>query len=511
MQQIKEKPANRIVVSGKSALFGTYKRIFANPIRRDRYFLKGDKWVSVDSPLEDRFFHDHLAGNIILGYGFRESASGIVCFDIDNHGRDQYTTDTELHALTETIERYTGKLPIIEQSIRNGGYHVFIPLMNGLYAEYGEKIRRFSKHILSLSGVDCEVFGAGAKTGNLRAPFSRDYNLINPYSGEPTGATGYEAIELLTAFIREGIYIQNHRIDLDVIPSQVHQSAPKEHREINDKAAHQVYSIMEKGLQGPGQRIKTLRAIFWYLVTYHGNTTDRAIRELEYWIQTKHNGQSRDINADPSAGIQESIEFIHSLAGKHTKYKGSAFYFQNSTGIELSPSARLLASHLLDLVHYCAVSDKYPSATGFKRNGQYHVSIPYTNTVRDQMDGFKDPYTGKSKRHKAELELERLGLLFKDRQTKVFLPQTKPSPPTFFAVNVQALYGFRTGRDAWIKYQDKMNNDRAFRWLLQASEKYKQKEIADIIGARQQYISRWKKSGKVPKKYHHMLYVLRQV
>ena len=230
MQHTKQKPANKRAISGKSVLFGTYKRIFANPIRRDRYFLKGNKWVSIADPLHDRYFHQHLAGKITLGFSFRETASSIVCFDIDNHGRDQHTTDAELHALTETIERYTGKFPIIEQSIRNGGYHVFIPLMNGLYAEYGEKIKRFSKHILSLSGIDCEVFGAGAKTGNLRAPFSKDYTLVNPYSGEPTGATGYEAIELMTVFIREGIYIQNHRIDLDVIPDQVHQSAHKQHR-----------------------------------------------------------------------------------------------------------------------------------------------------------------------------------------------------------------------------------------------------------------------------------------
>ena len=503
MTHTKVKTANGRAVSN---LFGTYKRIFLNPIRRDRYFLKGKKWVSISEPLPDHYFHQHLAGNLVLGFSFRETASSVVCFDIDNHGRDQHTTDTELHALTETIERYTGKLPIIEQSTVNGGYHVFIPLMNGFYAEYGEKIRRFSKHILSLSGVDCEVFGAGCKTGNLRAPFSRDYTLVNPYSGQPTGATGYDAVDLLKKFQREGVYIQNHRIDLDAIPDQIHRATHPE--QINDRAAHQVYQVMRKGLQGPGQRIRTLRALFWYLVTYHGNPTGRAVTELQYWIRTKHNGQSRDINADPSAGIRESDQFIASLAGKHEKYKGSGFYFENSTGIELSPQARLLASHLLDLVHHCAVSPSYPSATGLKRCGQYFVSIPFSNAVRDQMHGFKHRA---DKLHQAELELEGLGLTYRDRQTKVFLPNKSGSPCTHIAVNVQALYGFRTGRDAWIKYQDKMSNERAVQWLLRASEKYRQREIADIIGANQKTVSRWIRKKKIPAKFHHELYVLHQI
>ena len=265
---------------------------------------------------------------------------------------------------------------------------------------------------------------------------------------------------------------------------------------------------MEKGLQGPGQRIKTLRRIFWYLVTYHGNTTDRAIRELEYWIQTKHNGQSRDINADPKQGIRESIEFIRSLAGKHEKYKGSAFYFQNSTGIELSPQARLLASHLLDLVHHCAITPSYSSATGFKHNGQYFVSIPFSNAVREQMHGFKHRA---DKLHRAELELETLGLTFRDRQTKVFLPNKSGSPCTHIAVNVRALFGFRTGRDAWVKYQDKMSNERAVQWLLQSSEKYSQKEIADIIGSKQTTVSYWIRTRQIPHKYHHQLYRLHQI
>ena len=79
------------------------------------------------------------------------------------------------------------------------------------------------------------------------------------------------------------------------------------------------------------------------------------------------------------------------------------------------------------------------------------------------------------------------------------------------AVNVQSLFGFRTGRDAWVKYQDKVNNDRAVQWLIRACEKYRQREIAEIIGSNQKTVSRWIRNKKIPAKFHHELYVLHQI
>ena len=507
-------PAQGITVSSKGALFGSYKRVFLNPINRDRYFLKTPGgWIAKNSPVQDRFFHDHLTGSLILGAGYNE-ASGIVCFDIDNHNGDQGKADQQLNALVATIEKYTGKLPIIEQSRKNGGYHVFIPLMNGKYPEYGEKIRRFADHLLNLSGYrpdEIEVFGAGCKTGNLRQPFSKEYNLINPFTGQPTGATGYRAIALMNEWIRAGAYIQNYRIDLDAIPAQINQRGITQSRAQDYEGAMQIYRIMRKGLTAPGQRIRTLGAIFWYLVVYQDNPPERAIRDLEYWIQTKHNGKSRDINANYKKGIADSIEYIQSLARKDEKYTGTPFYFQSTTGIQLSPDARLLVSHLLCLVHRCAVKSSFLSATSFKQNGQYFVSIPYANTVRNKMEGFKRPNTGRPKLLKAELELEARGLIYRDKQLKVFLPNRNGSPCTHLAVNVQALFGYRSGRDAWTKYQDKLSSDRVFQWLQDTATRYTQKEIAQIVGTYQQKVSEWLRKKQIPRKYHFALYELRQI
>lgn len=491
----------------RSHQFGIYRRIFLNPVDRSTHFVRHNgRWYDTKLLLPDRLFHDHLAGKKTIGYKADKTQSGCVAFDIDNHDGNQDRADRDLKAIVTAIRAVCGALPIIEQSAINGGYHVYVPLMNGKYAEFADKIRLFADYIKSKASVDCEVFGAGCKTGNFRAPLSNDYRLVCPVTGIRTSLTGYNAIERIQSAIEQGLYISNYAIKLERIPSQIKQR--RAHIGI-DQHALRTAQIFEQGLSGAGQRIKSITAIYAYLTDYLGNSPGFAVRELEQWIITKHNGQSVDINANTKQGIRASIAFIRELPNRQHRYTGTRFYFPNMTGAELSSDAVLLINHLLNLVHYCSINGEYFSASGFKVGHRYFVSIPYSNAVRDKFSGFKHR---SDKRFKAELELERYGLIYRDPQTKVFLPaRGLLDSCTHLCINVSALFGYKSARDIRTKYKDKFCDERSQEFLREASKQYTQTEISELLDVSQQTISKWLKSGKIPVRHQVKLYALGQI
>lgn len=491
-------------------LLRRYKHFFLNPARDDRYGRKinNDTWLSCDIKPSMRHVQQHLEGRAIIGVSLYDNYAGWICFDIDNHGKtreqraqQQPKAEQEVAAIVEAIERETGKLPIVEQSIKNGGYHVWLLLMNGRYPEYKRKIKPFAMSIKEQANVDCEVFAPGHKVGNMRLPFSREYTLINPYTFQQTGATGFEAVRLLEQFMASGIYAYRHQIEE---PDELPDEEPKLPEYTN--VAKRVAELYHRGLPAPGRRIKSLRLLYWYLCDYQGQYYRTVKSQLKQWIQTKHNDQSRDINANYNAGIKDSLDFINTLPEQQNRHRGSSFYYSKVTGVELPDDALLLVRHLHDLLHYCATHlHEYRTVRGCKIGQQYHVTIPYSKQVRKRMYGLTD----RKRRRRAEQELKARGLIQEDRQHKLFLQARKGrSAPRHLLINVQLLYGYRTGESVWTQYKDRLSSASVLSQIAALQRDYTQAELARICDTPERTFKRWIGLKKVPEKHLHKLLFL---
>lgn len=494
----------------KHQLLGLYKQLFLNPVRTDRHSYRdtSGNWFSIPDPPDGKRIHQHLSGYSTIGVSIQQTASGWICFDVDNHNTGQAKADQQAGALIETIERETGGLPVVEQSTINGGYHIWLLLLNGRYPEFISKIKPFAANILKQADVACEVFAPGHKTGNMRLPFSADYTLINPYSGQQTGATGYDAVNLLDTFLKSGIYTHHYRIELDsdVQPTAPATEQPAQKPVEYNTSAQSIAKLYQAGLERPGQRIKALQLLYWYFTDYQGQAPASVKPLLERWIQTKHNGQSRDINANYRQGIRDSVEYIKGLSEKQARYKGSSFYYTSMSKHQLSADAQLLAGHLLDLVHYCATHQSaYLSAKGMKINRQYHVSIPYSKAVKQRMKGLSNRH----RRRRAEQELMQRGLVQADRQTNIFLPAKKgKSPCNHLLVNVQMLYGYRTGQSVWTTYKNRLSSASVLSQIQALQSDYTQPELARICDVPERTFKRWLSQKRIPDKHLYKLLFL---
>jgi len=282
-------------------------------------FFQGMPWRKVDTGgyVSENHIRGHLAGRFTLGYPGK-TYTKFCAVDVDRHNGE---SDSIIFALAERIiALFPTATPVVVQSSQSGGLHVYLFLLE---SSWTNRAHSYVAGILKGEGIRAEVYPFG--TRNFRIPFGKGSFLLDSRDFTPLHSTNVESFRAFLWAIEHG-KIEPLEIPPEfratLSPSSTPRTPPKA-RTIDLSASTSPFMIdidtlLLGGLQKPGDllclktdeaqgRNKQMWLLTWHQKEIERKSDEDTIGLLNWWIETKHNGLSKDWDRDPK-GVYKEIE-----------------------------------------------------------------------------------------------------------------------------------------------------------------------------------------------------------
>jgi hypothetical protein len=281
-------------------------------------YYRGLPWRSCDTGfVSESLLRGHLAGKLILGYPGR-TYTKFCAVDIDRHNGE---SDSIIYAQAERIiVLFPEATPVVVQSSVSGGLHIYFFLPQ---ASWSNRAHEFVSGILDAEGIQAEVYPMG--TRNFRLPFGAGSFLLDPEDFTPLHSTNIESFKAFLWAIEHG------KIEPLEIPEQFRATLtpkrkPQKLRTIDLSGStspfmQDIDTLLLDGLQRPGtlkclspdesqDRNKQMWLLTWYQKVIERKSDAETVGLLNWWVQTKNNGLSKDWNSDPQEVYKETERIV---------------------------------------------------------------------------------------------------------------------------------------------------------------------------------------------------------
>jgi len=268
------------------------------------YGLK--RWRRVSrSNLTDAKIRAHLEGRRWIGVCGRAYTREIV-IDLDCHNGE-----TDLY---DRADRVLGAFPestLLPFTTPGGGMHVHVLLEQ---PSWTRPAVAYARDRLGASGIRlkpgyAELYPSGSI---LRAPLGRDSLLLDTYNWTPVQADRIACLQQLDEMLRNG------KVDRLSIPQDYRPDiAPQHGGERTVKLTSgspipymgEIDALLNVGLSAPSTRNSALLKLNWYFGAVCGWCAEDREEALIRWIDTRHNGMSKDYARNPEV-VHRQIRHI---------------------------------------------------------------------------------------------------------------------------------------------------------------------------------------------------------
>jgi len=271
---------------------------------------KSGKWrTETRYPLTDRYIDWHLKGETSIALRGKKETD-VLIVDIDNH---QGNKKDLYKRFDETIKEFPNPTFIMESP--TGGFHVYYDLVFPLSTE---DLNSAVKSKLKIQSGEREPFPALNR--GIRLPFGKGMYLLDVDTLKRCKGNKIDQINALCWYRieNEKTSLSISEIGLQEIPLSNPWGQIGENGKLSkSNFVKRVQFFKENGLQKNNTRYDRTLEIIWYLIIREGYSPERTESTVIQWIQSKHNGKSKQWIEDRNTVLAE----IHSLVKSCYQWK----------------------------------------------------------------------------------------------------------------------------------------------------------------------------------------------